>query len=113
MVPDVAFGDGMKVTVPSRGSAPTPAAPIMEIIGLRGREVRITGDRERVRLPDGSTVEAEVEPDVDLAAEDVGDSQGNRVDGSYAERVVARVHRQLGTPPGGATGQSGLVSDCG
>lgn len=67
-------------------------------------------EHKRVRLPDGSTVEPEIEPDVDLETEDVRDSHGNRVDDAYAERAVERVHRQLGRPPLGASGQSPRVS---
>lgn len=67
-------------------------------------------ERKRVRLPDGSTVEAEIEPDVDLATEDVRDSRGDRVDDAYAARVVERVHRTLGRPSLGASGQSPRVS---
>lgn len=71
----------------------TTAASIFEIVGCTWKEARIKGDRERVRLPDGSTVECEVEPDVDLADEDVRDSHGFRVGDTYAARVVVRVHR--------------------
>lgn len=67
-------------------------------------------ERKRVRLPGGATVDAHPEPDVDLAADDVRDSHGNRVDDAYANRVVDRVHRQLGRPSLGASGQSPRVS---
>jgi len=67
-------------------------------------------DRKPVRLPDGSVVEAEVQPDVDLDNEDVRDSRGNRIDDAYADDVVERVHRQLGRPSLGESGRSPRVS---
>jgi len=46
-----------------------------------------------VRFPDGSVRTADLGPDVDLEAEEIRDSRGERVTDAYAEAAVTAIRR--------------------
>lgn len=61
--------------------------------------------KTKVRLPGGKVVDATVDPrEVDLEAEDIRDSKGNRIDDAYVAEVVAHSQARHGAGRPSLTG---------